>query len=81
MGEGDSRSDISREEAHGHVEHEPFFSKVLRMLLWPLGLFQPEDDAEYVVLEKKRDPLEETPEEALHELDSEKLGGTPADVP
>ena len=78
MVEGEARSEVSREEAHGHIQHEGILSRVLRTLLAPFGFMQP--DGGYVRLprEKPRDPLEETPEEEMNELEQEKRGQLPS---
>ena len=78
MAEGESRSDVSREEAHGHIEHEGIVSKVFRTILAPFGLLQPDDDYVYVPPEKAKDPLEDTPEEEMQELEKEKRGQFPS---
>ena len=78
MGEGDSRSDVSREEAHGHVEREPILFKILRFIFRPLHLLQPApEDDDMSVSEKRRDPMEDTPAEANRELEDERLGRMP----
>ena len=78
MAEGDSRSDVSREEAHGHIQHEGIVSKVMRTVLAPLGLLQPDDGYVRLPPEKARDPLEDTPEEEAQELEQEKRGQFPS---
>lgn len=77
MTEGEARSEVSREEAHGHIGHESSFSKHLRKLFAPLGLFQPDGGDVYLPPRPDRDPGEETPEEALRELQSEHFEAAP----
>lgn len=81
MTQGSDRSHISRREAHGHVNREPKFLKALRMFLRPLNLLQPAPGEEpwppKGQAQPPRDPLEETPEEALRRLQSEKLSAAP----
>ncbi len=73
--EGDARSDASREKAHGHhLEHEFSFVKKIRKTLALLGIGQPDAEDIRPAPKARRDPLEDTPEEALQELQREIRG-------
>lgn len=75
--EGEGRSEVSREEAHGHIEQEGIVSKVIRKVFAPFGLLQPDSGYVQQPSKRSRDPEEETPAEEIRELESEKMGGTP----
>lgn len=78
MAEGESRSDEKREddEMHGRITHEPWLIKFLRKVRAPLVYGFPEHP---ISREKydKNEPLEETPEEEMRELQEEKYGKRP----
>ena len=77
MAEGTGVSDDERKARHGHIPSESIVFKILRSIMAPLGLLQPDDGYVRLPPEKPRDPLEDTPEEEERELERERMGGTP----
>ncbi len=75
MSEAEARSEVTREEAHGHVDRQPWLAKAIQRLLRPLALGQPDNGYSEEELKRPKDPSEDTAEEAMRELQLERMGG------